>query len=391
MKQIKFILIILTVASLSSCKDKDVEENVDPTPTTDQEIIEKYLTIDLENLDNYTTVSYPVHYDADVLATDNQPATNEVTDMGATLGRVLFYDKGLSINNTVSCASCHIQDEGFVDPAKLSEGFEGGLTGAHSMRLANVRFYQGESMFWDKRAATLEDQATQPIQDGVEMGFDEAHGGFSALIDKMDGLEYYPILFEKTFGSSEITEGKVQMALAQFMRSMVSVNSKFDEGFAQVYNANAPGNGIGANFPNYTNEENAGKQLFLAPPNNGGAGCAGCHQPPTFSLDPNSRSNGLTAGEQTIFKSPSLKNVGITGPYMHDGSLETLADVVEHYNSGVQIGPSLDGRLRTAPPIPQPVQLNLNQNQKDALVAFLQTLDDPEIVADARFSNPFVN
>lgn len=390
MKQLKisvFALMFLSVV-LAACTDKD-KEDIDPVDNSDQGIISKYLTINLTDLDNYSSINYPVHYDAAVLQTDNTPITNPVTDIGATLGRVLFYDQSLSINNTISCASCHKQNLGFVDDAKLSLGFEGGETGAHSMRIPNARFYTGDAMFWNKRAANLEAQSTMPIQDPVEMGYDSAHGGFSELISKMENLEYYPILFKKVFQSEEITEAKVQMVLSQFMRSMVSINSKFDEGFAQAYRANAPGAGIGGPFQNFTDQENQGKQLFLAPSNAGGAGCAGCHTPPTFSLAANSLSNGLDMGESTVFKSPSLKNVGVAGPYMHDGRFETLEEVVEHYNSGVMMGPALDNRLRTAPPMPTPIRLNLTNDQKAALVAFLKTLNDNEVMQDARFSNPF--
>lgn len=384
--KLRSVLLIMLGMSLFGCTDDD-KTDVDKTgDLTDQEIISKYLNVDLSNLHNYSQVTYPVHYDQDVLAVDNTPANNQVTDMGATLGRVLFYDKMLSVNNTVACASCHKQNIGFVDENVLSEGFEGGFTGAHSMRIGNVRFYEGESMFWNKRAATLEAQATMPIQDEKEMGFDSIHGGFGALVTKLEDVEYYPILFKRVFGSGDITEEKVQMVLAQFMRSMVSINSKFDEGYTQVYNAAQPGKGIGRPFPNYTGEENEGKDLFLQPVANGGAGCAGCHNPPTFSLDPNARSNGLTMGETVIFKSPSLKNVALTGPYMHDGSIADLAGVVEHYNSGILGGPSLDPRLRVPP---MPIRLNLTQTQKDALVAFMETLTDNDLIADERFSDPF--
>ena len=390
MKQFKIKVLAICMLSILvvSCTDKD-KEDVIVADDSEQGIISQYLNIDLSNIDNYTDINYPVHYDANVLQNDNTPITNPLTDLGATLGRVLFYDQSLSVNNTISCASCHKQNLGFVDDAVLSEGFEGGETGAHSMRIPNANFYTGDAMFWDKRASNLEEQSTMPIQDPVEMGYDEAHGGFAKLISKMQSLEYYPILFKKVYQSEEITEDKAQKALAQFMRSMVSINSIFDEGFAQAYRANAPGAGVGVDFQNFTAQENAGKQLFLAPANAGGAGCAGCHNPPTFALAANSLSNGLDMGETTIFKSPSLKNVGLTGPYMHDGRFETLEEVVEHYNSGVLMGPSLDNRLRTAPPMPTPVRLNLTADQKAALVAFLKTLNDNELTQDQRFSNPF--
>jgi cytochrome c peroxidase len=179
----------------------------------------------------------------------------------------------------------------------------------------------------------------------------------------------------------------VQKALAQFERSMVSVNSRFDTGFAQVFNPAAPGAGVGAPFPNYTPQEERGKQLFLQPPAQGGAGCAGCHTIPTFALAANSRSNGLDAGETRIFKSPSLKNIGVTGPYMHDGRFQTLEQVVDHYIGGIQNGPALDNRLKT--PQGQPLRLNLTTADRDAIVAFMKTLTDNVLINDPKFTNPF--
>ncbi|TNE69310.1 MAG: cytochrome-c peroxidase [Bacteroidetes bacterium] len=370
--------------AMTSCS-KDPEPTVIPPDANT--IIGKYLNLNINQLPNYANPGYPVHYSNNILANDNAPSINRVTDAGAVLGRVLFYDKNLSRNNSVACASCHIQEKGFTDDQTFSEGFDGGLTGAHSMRLGNTNFYTGDRMFWDKRAIDLEDQSTMPIKDHTEMGFDDSVGGIDSLLRKMKALEYYPILFEQAFGTTDITEDRMQRAIAQFVRSMVSTDSKFDRGFAQVFNPAAPGAGDGAPFPNFTPQENQGKALFLSPPNAGGAGCAGCHQPPTFALNANSLSNGLDLGETTVFKAPTLKNIGLTGPYMHDGRFATLEEVVEHYNSGIQPGPALDNRLRN--PVGQPLRLNLTANQKQALVAFLQTLSDETLITDSRFADPF--
>ncbi len=375
-----FLTLLLSIIVVS-CKEV-IEEQPDQKTFPG---IEEYLSIDVNNLENYANQTLPNYYQN---VNTNTPIGNPITNIGATLGRVLFYDKALSRNNSTSCASCHDQSLGFTDTALFSIGFEGGKTGAHSMRLANAQFYLGLDFFWDRRAPSLEAQTTEPIQDGVEMGFDESHGGLDALFDKMEALPYYPELFELSYGDAGITEERMQDAMAQFIRSMVSTNSRFDIGFADAFNPNAPGPGagIGRPFANFSDQENQGKQLFLAPPQNGGAGCAGCHQAPSFSLDPNSRSNGLEASETTIFKSPSLKNVAMYGPYMHDGSLETLEDVVEHYNSGIQDGPALDNRLKPGGNLQR---LNLSSEEKAALVAFLKTLDDEEIINDPKFSDPF--
>lgn len=372
----------LLVMSLVGCRAESVAPVAKPDP------VSSVLTIDLDKLPSYAPV-YPPHYTPAVRGTDNTPASNPVTDIGATLGRVLFYDTQLSRNRTVSCATCHVQSVGFSDTRIRSVGFEGGLTGAHSMRLTNTRFFANGTMFWDRRSPNLEDQATKPIQDPLEMGFDAAHGGMGAVIGRMGDLTYYPPLFKAAFGDPAITEDRIQRALAQFVRSMVSVNSAFDSGLASV------GGNLGADFPNYTTQQNLGKRLFLtpaSPASTGAAGCASCHVPPTFALSAGSRGNGLDLNQTTVFKSPSLKSVALDGAFMHDGRFSTLHQVVRHYNTGIQAGPSLDNRLRGAPGPDgsQPLRLNLSEAQIDALVAFMQTLTDETLRTDPKFSDPFI-
>jgi cytochrome c peroxidase len=385
-KRLTVTLVAAFCVIASACSDSNTtgtNSTTDSFPGVTQS-----LTLDLNQLSNYANPAYPVHYDAQARNPDNTPTGNPVTDRGATLGRVLFHDTQLSINNTKSCASCHGAGNGFTDAARFSVGFDGaGKTTAHAMRLANARFYGPGDAFWDKRAVSLEAQSTQPIQNAVEMGFDASHGGIAALITRMKGLAYYPELFKFVYGDENITEDRMQRAIAQYVRSIVSVDSKFDQGFTQVYNAPLPDRGLNAPFPVLTAQENRGKQLFLQPPQQGGAGCQACHAAPTFALTGNSRSNGLDAGETKIFKSPSLKNVAVTGPYMHDGRFTTLAQVVQHYVGGIQDGPALDQRLRG--PGGQPQRLQLSADDKAALVAFLGTLTDNTVATDKRFSDPF--
>ena len=353
-----------------------------------------YTSLDLNSPLNYTSPSLLAHYDATLLGTSNQTAANITSDKGATLGRVLFNDVRLSFNDAKSCASCHAQGNGFVDQNQFSTGFAGGVTTAHAMRLGNVGFYQGNSMFWDKRATSIEDQATDPIQDATEMGFDATHGGLSSLITKMQNLSYYPELFTWVYGDGAITEARIQNALAQFQRSMISANSKWDRAYAVVYaangNANTPQNFgrslAGNNIPvadRFSASEDNGRDLFMRGPNNGGKGCAGCHQPPTFSLDPNSRSNGLDLNETVIFKSPSLKNVALSGRFMHDGRFSTLDQVLTHYASGIQAGTARDNRLPVG-------GIAMTAQEQADIVAFLQTLTDTTLNTDTRFSNPFI-
>ncbi|MFM8302484.1 MAG: cytochrome-c peroxidase, partial [Gemmatimonadota bacterium] len=179
------------------------------------------LLIDPENLPRYAGVSLPAYFDATVLGREDRTIGAPISDAGATLGRVLFYERQLSRNGTVSCATCHAQTVAFGDSARFSRGFEGALTSAHSMRLVNMRFNENGRAFWDRRAATLEAQSTQPIQDPGEMGFDAAHGGIVAALTRLRERPYYAPLFRMAFGDSVVTEDRVQRALAQYVRSIV--------------------------------------------------------------------------------------------------------------------------------------------------------------------------
>lgn len=344
-------------------------------------------TIDLTNLPNYGNQTVPTY-----ITKDNTNG-NPITDVGATLGRVLFYDKNLSANNVIACGSCHQQAFAFSDTALVSSGLSGGTTGRHSMRLVNVRFADETHFFWDERATTLEDQTTQPIQDHIEMGFSGTNGdpGIDSLLRKLENIPYYSTLFSAVYGDPEITENRIQLALAQFIRSIQSFDAKYDEGRAQVNNDNQ-------NFPNFTTQENAGKQLFLAPPNQGGAGCAGCHRPPEFDIDPNANNNGITgvAGtavgtDYTNTRAPSLRDVvnpdgTLNGPLMHTGEFNSLAEVIEHYNliPNDPNNPNLDNRL-----IGPGGDLQLTNDEKENLAAFLRTLTGNAIYTDEKWSSPF--
>lgn len=385
---LNFLLSVILIG-LASCGGGSATNSVTQNVTTVSTPagIAEFTTLSLSNLANYAAPVLPAYFDATVGALDNTPANNAVNDKVATLGRVLFYDKRLSINDSISCSSCHQQANGFDDPRRFSQGFSGlEFTTAHAMRLGNIRYYQPGSMFWDKRANSVEAQASQPIQHAVEMGFVPGVGGIPALITKMNASSYYPDLFAFAFGDAAITELRIQQALAQFERAMVSYNSKWDTAYAQVFAPNANNRGLGTVLPGFTAQEDRGRQLFIAGPNNGGAGCAACHQPPTFALVANSRSNGLDAGETIVFKAPSLKNIGLSKAFMHDGRFDSLEKVVEHYNSGVKLGPALDNRLS---PNGQPLRLNLSTEDKAALIAFMNTLTDTTLTNDPKFADPF--
>ena len=326
---------------------------------------------------NYANPNLPDHFETrQVTNLDNTPNNNPVTDAGATLGRVLFYDQNLSANNAVSCASCHSQDNGFSDPDQFSTGFAGAHTDRNSMGLANARYYDNGAFFWDERAATLEDQVLQPIQSTVEMGLT-----LDEMLIKLNQLDYYPDLFTAAFGSSEITSERVSLALAQFVRSMVSYQSKYDEGVPQ-------------NFANFTAEEEQGRLLFDE------LGCDRCHDTDLFigdearniGLDTTTTDEGLglvtgNNADDGKFKVTSLRNVALTGPYMHDGRFATLEEVIDFYSTGIQDHPNLDDRLERNNGLPR--RFNLTDAEKAALVAFLDTLTDEMFVTDEKFSDPF--
>jgi cytochrome c peroxidase len=366
-----------TSPSSSTSTSTSVSTSATPASVT------QALTIDFVSVANYSFSALPIHYDSTVAQLDN--AAGGISDRVATLGRVLFYDKKLSVNNTTSCSSCHQQALGFSDSARFSTGFAGAaVMSAHAPRLGNVRYFQPGTMFWDKRAASMEAQATLPITDPIEMGFTPANGGINAVITKMNGIDYYPELFNFAFGSPAITELRMQQALAQFQRAMVSAGSRWDTAYAQVYVPTGNRN-LNVDLPGFNAEENRGRAIFMGVARDA-VSCSTCHVPPTFALAADARGIGLDAGETTVFKAPSLKNVGLSGPFMHDGRFATLEDVLEHYNSGIRSGPALDPRLRDGSGTRS---FNLDAGNKSAVAAFLRTLNDPGLTTDPRFSNPF--
>lgn len=375
-------LIVTLALALAGCS----EGARAPLPATPAGIAAA-TTIDFAHVAHYSAPSLPGYFDRTVRALDNSPATNPANDRVATLGRVMFYDLQLSTNGRASCATCHRQALGFTDSMRFSNGIsDAATTDFHAMRLGNLRYWQPGSTFWNRRAASVEAQASHPLRSLVEMGWGGPAGGVDSLIRRMDATRYYPPLFAWAFGSSTITEGRIQQALAQFVRAMTSSASRWDTGYAQVFSPTAPHGALGVNLPNFTSQENRGRQLFMTAVDEGGAGCSACHLPPSFALAADAHSNGLDAGETRLFKAPSLRSVGLTGPYMHDGRFVTLAEVVDFYDHGIQPGPALDNRLRQAG---RPQRLNLDSADRAALVAFLVTLNDPVLTTDPRFGDPF--
>lgn len=388
MKRIQILSIIFVTLSIFifSCK-----ENESPIKEYSAIAAKFGTSLDLNSIPNYSNQTIPSYI------TKDNTSGNDITDKGALLGRVLFYEKMLSVDSSVACASCHIQEYAFGDPDAASKGVNG-TTGRHSMRLINTRFGEETKFFWDERANTLEEQTTMPIQDHGEMGYSGENGdpSLADLLIKLNNTDYYKELFEFVFGDETVTEKRIQVALAQFVRSIQSFDSKYDEGRSTAPNNNAP-------FSNFSFNENAGKQLFTAPPQfnqdglrvGGGVGCAGCHRPPEFDIDPLSGNNGvigsLSGGSDfTNTRSPTLRDVvnanGLAnGLFMHNANFGALQGVLSHYNIIVK-NPSIDARLT---PGGNSQQLALTVNERLQLVTFLGTLTGTNVYIDEKWSDPF--
>lgn len=351
---------------------------------------------------NYANINFPDDIQNNLNEMDNMPTNNPTTDAGATLGRVLFYDTDLSQNRTVSCASCHIQQFSFTDTARFSRGFNGELTERNSMGLIHARFQKDTSFFWDNRASTLEIQTLMPIQNSVEMGLT-----LDTLVARVSKKTFYPALFKAAFGSSVVTPDNIAKSLAQFIRSMNTFDSKFRRGVNST-----KGNPSIIPFANFTAEENLGKSLFMDVRR---GNCQACHTrnvmvpqgSKNIGLDLVYKDNGVGAAFRNSSKNgqfsvPSLINIEMTAPYMHDGRYKTLEQVINFYSDSVKPHPNLDGFLREIIPgtidpnnnpcnTCPPRKLNYTTEEKAALIAFLKTMTDTTIINDARWSNPFCN
>ncbi|HEX5112068.1 MAG TPA: cytochrome c peroxidase [Saprospiraceae bacterium] len=328
------------------------------------------------------TTPYPLNFGA--FATPNLPADNIPTVTGVQLGRMLFYEKRLSKDNSQSCASCHKQVDGFSDERKFSIGVSGLEGRRQAMPLFNLAWHQF-GFFWDGRAPTLRDQALRPIQDTLEMNESLAN-----VIAKLKDDQKYKDQFIRAFGDDNITAERIGLAIEQFEITLISNRSKYDDYLA--------GN------VQLSESEERGRILFFSEfnPNTGakGAECFHCHVGDNFSmhtylnngLDSEARFTDLGRYEITgneeqraRFKLPSLRNVALTAPYMHDGRFQTLKEVVEHYNSGVLYSGTLDESMDHNL---LPDGLQLSEQDKADIVAFLKTLTDLEFIKDERFSEP---
>lgn len=304
------------------------------------------------------------------------PADNPLTREGIALGARLFHDTRLSINNTQACASCHDRAHAFADPRRVSVGAEGQQGKRNAMALFNLAWH-GE-MFWDGRAKTLRDQVVMPVQDKHEM-----NETLPRVVAKLKDDVAYKAEFKRAFGSEEISSERIAMALEQHLLSLTSQDSKFDRAARKI--------------DKLTDSEARGLKLFVTEfdPMRGlrGADCFHCHGGMLFTNHA-FHNNGLTltaddigreavtknAADRGKFKTPSLRNIAFTAPYMHDGRFQTLEEVVEHYDHGVQRSDTLDPNLAK-----HPAQgLGLTVQDKADLVAFLKTLTDESLLTPAK-------
>ncbi len=305
---------------------------------------------------------------------------SSITNEKATLGRFLFYDDRLSATNDLSCASCHKQEFSFADDVAFSDGINDTPTTRNSMALNDLGWQLSTSFFWDFRSEGLENAVLEPILAAHELGKD-----IPTLIAKLESWEAYPEMFNDAYGTTAITEERITNALAVFIASMASFDSKYDQGFNE-------------GFVEFTPSEINGMHLFEE-------ACGFCHVTPHFGAsDPMMfflpGNNGLDSVITDpgmngwfndpmflgFFKAPSMRNVEVTGPYMHDGRFSTLEEVIDFYSEGIQhndfsafnwmFGPGFTG-------------YDFSEENKTDLLNFMRTLTDENLLSHAKWSNPW--
>jgi cytochrome c peroxidase len=313
------------------------------------------------------------------------PTDNPLTVQGVKLGRMLFYEKRLSKDGTQACAGCHRQPDGFSDTSRFSIGVENLPGKRQAMPIFNMAWHTNE-FFWDGRAHLLRDQSLKPIQDPLEM-----NETLPNVVAKLSNEKIYRDQFIRAFGSDEITSEKMSLAMEQFMLTIVSNHSKFDRFLAGEIQL--------------TESEERGRILFSTEynpffPDVSGADCMHCHGGANFEND-QYMNNGLDAqaaivdigreavtqnsGDKAKFKVPSLRNVAMTAPYMHDGRFKTLEEVVNHYNAGIQESTTVDPAILNT----KSTGLFLTEQDKEDLINFLKTLTDTTFLTNEEYKTPF--
>lgn len=314
------------------------------------------------------------------------PSDNPLTEEGVMLGRMLFHDPIISLDSSLSCASCHKQSKGFTDGLKVSKGIQNQLGTRNSMSLVNLMWQ--DRLFWDGRARSVRQQVLGPIQAHNEMGID-----LYTLAHKLQASPRYSAAFRKAFNTKEISPEFLSKALEQFLVTLISSNAAIDKLKGRTDTLNV----ISASALR-------GLNLFFRTTEEGGADCVHCHSNVPFfantSLNGSMSNNGLDMvftdkglgnvnGNETDngkFKIPSLRNVELTAPYMHDGRFDNLDEVLDFYSEQIKFdSPNLDLNMF----LHKPTQRNLTFQQKQDIIEFLKTLTDTEFINDPRFKSPF--
>ncbi|AUP79812.1 cytochrome-c peroxidase [Flavivirga eckloniae] len=333
-----------------------------------------------ENIDRYVPSPSPLQipqlFQENILA-PVIPSNNPQTVEGIALGKKLFFDPMLSADNTQSCADCHASENAFSDADRFSEGIDGFLGTRNSMPLFNLAWNYDEKFFWDGRVFSLEHQAFQPVTDPLEM-----HNTWAQVEEKLQQHSEYPGLFEKAFGTSTIDSSLVTDAIAQFERTLISSNSKFDKHLLDE--------------ATLTPEELNGFNVFMDEAKGDCFHCHGSDKNPLWT-DNIFHNNGLDAtltdlglgevsgdpADNGKFKTPSLRNLAFTAPYMHDGRFATLEEVINHYSEGLQDSPTIDPLMKKV----AQGGVKLSDKDKADLKAFLLSLSDYEFINNPAFSN----
>lgn len=367
-----FSLLVFVSIGISACKKDSISDSPGPQPSQSE------LCNVVPNAGTPYQLEVPYFFSNPEL-----PEYNPMTEEGVALGRELFWDKRLSRNNSVSCGSCHAPEFAFSDNMPKSLGTNGDMTVRNSMPLMNMAW--NTSYFWDGRALTLEDQIIQPIHNPIEMDMD-----WPTAVDRVGTDSLYQDMLTAAFGTPCADSIRITYAIAQFVRTMVSANSKFDKAYRYGQSLLTPA-------------ENHGLELFLGeggdpnvyPGGQNGGDCFHCHGGGLIQFtDQQFHNNGLdtvftdpgredvtgSPYDRGLFKTPSLRNVELSAPYMHDGRFATLRDVVEHYNSGGHSSATIDPLMK----FPDE-GLGLSEQDIDDLVSFLKTLTDTSFVNNPKF------
>lgn len=313
------------------------------------------------------------------------PDDNPMTVEGVALGRRLFYEEQLSLDNTISCSSCHSPETSFSDEKQFSVGVNGATGSRHSMALINMGWQQ--FFFWDGRSKVLEEQLLEPVPNPIEM-----HLTWDEAVQRLQADVSYRNQFFQAFGTTKITKEIVAKALAQFIRTMISGKSKYDVMYKYQNSLSLTSEEQGI-FSSITPEEWAGYDLFLSL---NGADCFHCHNGPLMQVQKFSN-NGLpptldlgregvtgNPNDRRKFKVPTLRNIAVSAPYMHDGRFKNLDEVIEHYSSGIVVSPTIDPLIEFA----NQGGVQLDAEQKMLLKQFLLTLTDNQFLQNPAFQDP---